>query len=181
MDQRNDSNTERVVAWATVAMAISAVISVAVGIYQWKAIRSQLEIMQADQRPWIELASLVDVDNSAAVDIKLKNFGKSPAMRTRVSISVQAQGLGAPVTFNTACNTNCSMQPFVFPPDFIVGFRYPRAQDPPVALGTIRRIGIRIDYGDESGKSHTTGICMLSAANHGASDACPDPGSNYSD
>jgi hypothetical protein len=40
---------------ATVAIAVLAVVAATLGTMQWLAMQSQLEVMQADQRPWIAI------------------------------------------------------------------------------------------------------------------------------
>ena len=75
----------------TGVLALVGAISALVSLGQWSAIRGQLDAMQADQRPWIQ----VDVTVGGELDLragwgilplnyKIKNIGRSPATAVRV-------------------------------------------------------------------------------------------------
>jgi hypothetical protein len=98
--QREDENSQerssRVTATATVVIAVFAVIAALVTISQaiianrqLTAMQGQLNAMEADQRPWVGIEPTIVSELSytengmdVVIDLRLRNFGKSPALNT---------------------------------------------------------------------------------------------------
>lgn len=75
--------------WLTIVIASATVVYTIFAGRQWYVMKEQLDVMQTDQRPWvqIEAARLDDIvlpDNSDTISIQfsflVKNIGKTPAL-----------------------------------------------------------------------------------------------------
>lgn len=96
---------ERRTANATWFIGIFTVVTACVGALQWCAIRSQLDEMQAERRPWISIdpAGPVKIvqpldfmsDKSAIITIgyRIRNTGKDPALRVRTQTKIVSIGV----------------------------------------------------------------------------------------
>lgn len=135
--------------------------------------------MNAEHKPSVGMSGIQDIKDSTNVIVTFQNAGKAPAFGVRIAISAKAQGLGAPTVFKTACVDDCRISDFEMLPNVPLGFRVPRSTEPEIPIGAIQRIVIRVDYVEEDGTPHKTGICLLKSATDLAS--CPEPNSNYAE
>jgi hypothetical protein len=107
----NEKNANSVITVATVFVALAAIATAVVGLWQWKALnhqgellQGQLNVMEADQRPWMKIETIAP--NVSPIDpnfgglrfcgpnspgflplhFLLKNVGRSPAFDVRVGV-----------------------------------------------------------------------------------------------
>lgn len=86
---------------ATIVMAVATVATALVSSMQWEALRDQLSLIEADQRPWVSsnvtiIGNLVPSATGLrmTVHFTMKNSGKSPAHEAFVGAATSLTGWG---------------------------------------------------------------------------------------
>ena len=84
---RSLAASTKAIAWLTFALAVIGVLGFGASLLQWQVIHNQLDIMRADERPWLSVE--IDDDAIATVQEKtltlplrftIENVGKLPAL-----------------------------------------------------------------------------------------------------
>jgi hypothetical protein len=143
---------------ATAVLAVFAIFAWNEATHGTAALRNQLEIMRADQRPWVGF----EVDSSSAkrgekltATFIVKNVGKSPALKVHAAIDAQFLKYNSEDSVPEC--TSCSFS-LLIPgasvkyPISIPGEMTDYKKTPPAIFG-------RVDYEDTDGNQYWTTVC----------------------
>lgn len=181
--------------WAAAAVGVCAIIfgnldasrQRAVMLQQIDKMQTQVDIMRADQRPWLGMG-FVGYPPDQPFQLQFINGGKSPAFDVAIIAYVwQHDDTGHPLLPGVRCTTDCKVDGIGLLPGIPFQMVLLRQEGPfgPNNGRTFQDIPGwiigRADYKDSAGAPHKTGVCLYhSPATHGLV-SCPIPGSNYAD
>lgn len=155
--------------WATIWVAATAVATIVLAvfaIFAWNeatrgtaALRNQLEVMRADQRPWVGF-KVVDVSSAKrgetlTATFNVKNVGKSPALKVHATLDTKFLKYNSEdgVSECTSCSSSLLIPgASVKYPITIPGEMTDYKKTAPAIFG-------RVDYEDTDGNQYWTTIC----------------------
>jgi hypothetical protein len=154
-----------------------------------KALRGQLDVLRAEQRPWVSLGGLGinDVNRRPAVGqdfyifVNWRNFGRDPAFHTKVTYKFSTTQPMIPLPPCENCGDGDVMLPGIpiTRTPHIDGAELTREVFGGIQAGTTKMwFVLRIDYVDGERTPHKTFICYNFVWDGSFID-CGIPGSNY--
>jgi hypothetical protein len=143
----------------------------------------QVGIMEADQRPWIGMASVgidqrFDFANGGHFILEIGNSGRSPALEVTVTLlnwNTDIKTVAFPIP---ECTSECRIENIEMIPGSGLGMTIPNIEGEPSPLpkaGDTGYIIARIDYKDSRGNGHITGMCFKIPTSLGSGTPAPPP------
>lgn len=165
---------------ATWVIALFAIVTAIVGVFQWLAISGQLSEMRRDDRPWIGINAITPLQDGSGVLVVVQNAGKEPAFQANIEITGNVIGVRGAPTNDAPCSNNCTFRNMLLLPGVPLGARVPRTYERQLGPGESLRIIVRADYLDSDGNSHKTGAC-IDRTSQGEEVTCHEAKTNFAD